>query len=211
RHSKGEPIEYIINKTNFMGLDFYVDENVLIPRPETELLVEEVLKYATKDMKILDLCTGSGCILISLAKHLKVPVTGIDISYKALKIVEKNAKLNDVEVIIRRGDMLNRLRLKYDIIVSNPPYIKTSDISTLDESVKNYEPHLALDGGNSGMYFYEQIRNTFEKKLLPNGMLFLEIGHDQGEAIRTLFKDFDTTIKKDYAGHDRIAIIKTFE
>jgi len=208
RYNEGEPLEYITNEVNFMGLDFFVDQNVLIPRPETELLVEEVLKYVTKETEILDLCTGSGCILISILKLGNCIGTGVDISEKALQVAKRNVKLHGVKAELRESDMLNMVEKKYDIIVSNPPYIETKVIDTLENRVKNYEPYIALDGGGDGLDYYRTIRESFASNLKPNGMLFLEIGHDQGLAIEELFKEFDIQIKKDYAGHDRIAIIK---
>lgn len=211
RYNKGEPFAYIVNEVNFMGLDFFVDENVLIPRQETELLVEEILKYLDKSPKarILDICTGSGCILVSILKLSENCVgTGVDISDEALKIARKNATMHGIECELIKSDMLENISEKYDIVISNPPYIKTEDMLELEISVKEYEPHLALDGGKDGLHFYKIIRNNFENILLPNGVLFLEIGYNQGNDIVLLFEGFDVEIKKDYSGFDRIAIVK---
>jgi release factor glutamine methyltransferase len=132
----------------------------------------------------------------------------VDISDKALQVAKKNALKHGVKAEFIKGDMLDGIKKKYDIIVSNPPYIETSEIDNLENSVKNYEPFIALDGGDDGLIFYRKIRNSFLQNLKPKGILFLEIGYNQGTAIKEIFKDFDIQIKKDYGGHDRIAIIK---
>ena len=209
------PIEYLINKKEFMGIDFYVDENVLIPRQDTEILVEEVIKIAQKTnaKKILDLCTGSGAIAVSLAKYLpQSEITAIDISNGALKIAKKNAVSNNVEnqITFISSDMFTNLNEeKFDIIVSNPPYIKTNVIDNLDIQVKN-EPHIALDGGKDGLYFYKKIINESYQYLKYKGFLCLEIGFDQKIDVIELIENtnnFDGTYsKKDLYDNDRIII-----
>lgn len=209
---EGIPLQYITNEQYFYGLKFYVDENVLIPQPDTEILVEEVINlYKDKDsIKILDMCTGSGCIGISLAKYLKnAKVTLVDISKPALEIATKNAKDNNVEVEILRSNMFENVKEKYDVIVSNPPYIETSVIKTLSKEVQN-EPHLALDGGEDGLVFYRILANEAYKYLNKDGTLFMEIGYNQKEEVTKILEK--TNIykniysKKDLSENDRVII-----
>lgn len=211
----GMPLQYITNKQEFMGLNFYVDENVLIPQPDTEILVEEVLekiKDTKNEMSILDICTGSGAIGISLAKNIdNVNVTMSDISEEALKIAQKNAKTNNVldKCEFIKSNMFENIENTYDVIVSNPPYIKSKVIKTLGKEVQN-EPLIALDGGEDGLDFYKIIIQTAYKHLKKNGILALEIGYDQKEEVINLIKENDKYIdiysKKDLAGNDRIII-----
>lgn len=230
--SKKVPIQYITNKQEFMGLEFYVDENVLIPQPDTEILVEEVInicrgyKY-NKNIKILDLCTGSGAIGISIVKNVKnCEMTLLDISRESLKIAEQNCinlvgaddsflrKDNKIQII--QSDLFKNLNQqnKFDIIVSNPPYIKTDIIKTLDSEVQN-EPILALDGGEDGLEIYKRIIKEAYKFLEPNGYLCLEIGYDQKEEVIKLIKDegkyTEIYSKKDLAENDRIIICRKKE
>lgn len=212
---KGIPIEHITHQKEFMKLNFFVDKNVLIPRQDTEILVEEVIKIAQKTnaKKILDLCTGSGAIAVSLAKYLpQSEITAIDISNDALKIAKKNAVSNNVEnqITFISSDMFTNLNEeKFDIIVSNPPYIKTNVIDNLDIQVKN-EPHIALDGGKDGLYFYKKIINESYQYLKYKGFLCLEIGFDQKIDVIELIENtnnFDGTYsKKDLYDNDRIII-----
>ena len=212
---KGIPIEHITHQKEFMKLNFFVDKNVLIPRQDTEILVEEVIKIAQKTnaKKILDLCTGSGAIAVSLAKYLpQSEITAIDISNDALKIAKKNAVSNNVEnqITFISSDMFTNLNEeKFDIIVSNPPYIKTNVIENLDIQVKN-EPHIALDGGKDGLYFYKKIINESYQYLKYNGFLCLEIGFDQKIDVIEIIENtnnFDRTYsKKDLYDNDRIII-----
>ena len=212
---KGIPIEHITHQKEFMKLNFFVDKNVLIPRQDTEILVEEVIKIAQKTnaKKILDLCTGSGAIAVSLAKYLpQSEITAIDISNDALKIAKKNAVSNNVEnqITFISSDMFTNLNEeKFDIIVSNPPYIKTNVIDNLDIQVKN-EPHIALDGGKDGLYFYKKITNESYQYLKYKGFLCLEIGFDQKIDVIELIENtnnFDGTYsKKDLYDNDRIII-----
>ena len=214
---KGIPIEHITHQKEFMKLNFFVDKNVLIPRQDTEILVEEVIKIAKRinAKKILDLCTGSGAIAVSLAKYLpQTEIIAIDISNDALKIAKKNAVSNNVEnqITFISSDMFTNLNEeKFDIIVSNPPYINTNVIDNLDIQVKN-EPHIALDGGRDGLYFYKKIINESYQYLKCNGYLCLEIGFDQKfdviELIENAEKFEGTYSKKDLFDNDRIIITR---
>ena len=208
---EGVPIQYITKKQEFMGLDFFVDENVLIPQPDTEILVEEVLKISklyNKKINILDLCTGSGAIAVSLAKYIKdVNIIATDISENAIEIAEKNAIKNNVENKIKFvvSDMFKNIENKFDIIVSNPPYIETKEIEKLSKEVKN-EPIIALDGGNDGIKYYKIIADNYNKFLNIGGYLLLEMGYNQGESVSKLFKNSE--IKKDLSGNDRVILVK---
>ena len=215
--TKGIPLQHITHQQEFMKMNFYVNENVLIPRPDTESLVEEVIKIANKinAKKILDLCTGSGAIAVSLAKYIEnSQITAVDISGEALKIAELNAKNNEVENQIKfiQSDLFEELtNEKYDIIVSNPPYIKKEVISTLDEEVQK-EPHIALDGGLDGLDFYRKIINHAYEFLKYNGYLCLEIGYDQKIDVIELIENennyTNTYCKQDLYGNDRVVITK---
>ena len=207
------PIQYIVNEQEFMGLKFFVDENVLIPQPDTEILVEQIINnYKERKIKILDLCTGSGCIAISLKHYLpQSEIFASDISEKALNIAQNNAKQNNTEINFIKSDLFQNLQDKFDIIVSNPPYIKTDIIKTLDEEVQN-EPIIALDGGNDGLDFYEKILKEAYNYLKDEGKLYLEIGYDQKEDLINLYKN-DKRYKnieciKDLANNDRVIIIE---
>ena len=214
---KGIPLEHITHQKEFMKLNFFVDENVLIPRQDTEILVEEVIKIAQKTnaKKILDLCTGSGAIAVSLAKYLpEIEITAIDISNEALKIAKKNAINNEVEdkITFISSDMFTNLNdEKFDIIVSNPPYIKRSAIESLDEEVKK-EPYIALDGGEDGLYFYKKIVKESYQYLKYGGYLCLEIGFDQKidviELIENEEKFENTYSKKDLYDNDRVIVTR---
>jgi len=210
----GIPIQYITHHQEFMGLDFYVDSNVLIPQPDTEILVEEVINLSKKNTKVLDLCTGSGAIGISIAKSIEnAEVTMSDISDKALEIVKKNASSNEVidKCNFVLSDMFENIQDKYDVIVSNPPYIKTEVIKTLDKEVQN-EPNLALDGGEDGLIFYKIIAENAYKYLNEEGILALEIGYDQKDEVVRLLQETekytDIYCKKDLSGNDRIVVCK---
>ena len=212
----GLPLQYITNYQEFMRLKFYVNENVLIPQPDTEIVVEEVLKIAKKEnkQKILDICTGSGCIGISLAYYLEnVRITMSDISINAIEIAKKNAKNNNVleKIEFIQSDMFENIKEKFDIIVSNPPYIETSVIKTLSKQVQN-EPKIALDGGEDGLIYYRELINKATKFLNDNGYLCMEIGYDQKEKVIELAKKEEIFSKiesiKDLAGNDRVIICK---
>ena len=212
--NSGVPIQYITNRQEFMKLNFYVDENVLIPQPDTEILVEEVIKYyKNKQCQALDLCTGSGAIGISIAKYIdNSRVIASDISSKALQIAKLNAEKNLVHKkmqFIESDLFANIEERKFDIIVSNPPYIKTEEIKKLDKQVQN-EPHIALDGGNDGLFFYKIIADNAYKFLNKSGKLFLEIGFDQKDDVIKLLQSANVYkniySKKDLANNDRIIV-----
>lgn len=210
------PIAYIVGNREFMGLDFFVKEGVLIPRPDTEVLVEEVIELAKKkDAKnILDIGTGSGAITISLAKYLEnVKVTSVDISDIALEIGKRNAISNEVDDRINfvKSDLFTNIdkETKFDIIVSNPPYIKREVIETLDKQVKDYEPYNALEGGVDGLDFYRAITKQAKNYLKKGGILAYEVGHDQSEDVSKLMEmDGYTNIYtlKDLQQIDRVVI-----
>lgn len=205
------PLQYIIGEQEFMGLEFEINEHVLIPRQDTEILVEEVLKVC-KDKSLLDMCTGSGCIVISLSKlgSLKAAVAS-DISQKALLLAEKNAKKHKTNIDFILSDLFDRVVGKYDIIVSNPPYIKSEELKSLMPEVKNYEPKQALDGGLDGLIFYKRIISDIDRFLNPGGYVFFEIGYDQGEAVSKLLLRagfIDVNIKKDFNDLDRVVYAK---
>ena len=206
------PIQYILNKAYFCGLPLYVNENVLIPRFDTEVLVEEVLKISKKDKskRILDICTGSGAIAIALKKLGGFErVDALDISDKALEVAKRNAKELNLDINFLKSDMFSSLTCenKYDIIVSNPPYIQSDVVDTLESEVKDFEPRPALDGDVDGMKFYKIIAKNYENYLAYKGILALEIGYDEADDIRALFEGKNVVIKKDLANLDRVAII----
>ena len=232
----GYPVQYITGKQEFMGMTFKVNENVLIPQPDTEVVVEKAIEAINiydfendtdKDIhifnstvdsdqrviKVLDLCTGSGAIAISIAKKFEnninfhVDITASDISLAALEVARENAINNNATIKLIESDMFENLDFDYDIIVSNPPYIKTDVIETLDKDVQ-CEPHLALDGGKDGLRFYRVINRNLDR-LKQNGYLILEIGYDQAEDIKKIFSN--AKIYKDYGGNDRVAVIKKEE
>ena len=214
---QGEPIEHITHQKEFMKLNFYVDENVLIPRQDTEILVEEVMKIAkkTRAKKILDLCTGSGAIAVSLAKYLEnVEITALDISGKALDIAISNAKNNHVQdkiTFVESNLFKNLGQEKYDIIVSNPPYIRREEIEKLDREVRK-EPRLALDGGEDGLDFYRKIIAEGYAYLKYGGYICLEIGYDQKEEVMKIIEDkkqyTNLYCKKDLFDNDRVIVAK---
>ena len=206
------PIQYILNRAYFCGLPLYVNENVLIPRFDTEVLVEEVLALSKKDKskRILDICTGSGAIAIALKKLGGFErVDALDISDKALEVARRNANELDSDINFLKSDMFSSLTCenKYDIIVSNPPYIQSDVVDTLESEVKDFEPRLALDGDADGMKFYKIIAENYEDYLADNGVLALEIGYDEADDIRALFEGKNVVIKKDLANLDSVAII----
>ena len=233
RRSSGEPVQYIMESQEFMGLEFIVNENVLIPRQDTETLVEDALEIINtgtlrgedmdvkrKEWDILDLCTGSGAIGVSLARIAnKVNVTCSDISEGAIKVAKENAQKHGVakSVKFEQGDLFKPFskhfrKQKFDMIISNPPYIKSSVIPTLQKEVCEHEPLSALDGGESGLDFHERIVSGVGGHLRKSGVLLLEIGHDQGEAVSGLLSrngDFTSIrVLKDLANRDRIVFAK---
>jgi len=205
------PVEKIFNKAYFYDLEFKVNGDVLSPRADSEFIVDYALKYINENgySTVLDLCTGSGCLAISIKKNANVNVTASDISAKALDIAKHNAKLNDAKIEFVNSNMFENIEGKFDLIVSNPPYIDTNEIELLDNEVKNYDPILALDGGDLGLKFYNIIHDNLRKKLNDNGMIIMEIGEDQKNLIVSLFNDFNLVdAVKDYAGNDRVLIFK---
>ena len=201
----GKPLCYVLGNCDFYGYEIKVDERVLIPRPETEELVSEVLKVASRDKTVLDLCTGSGAIALVISKKSGAKVVATDISEGALEVAKENLKLFDADVKTELIDLYGDLEDKFDIIVSNPPYIKTEDIGGLDDVVKNYEPHLALDGGADGLDFYRRICAGAKARLNDGGMIFLEVGIGQAEDVKKMLdEEFNVEIIKDISGVDRI-------
>ncbi len=216
RRCGGTPLQYITNEQEFMGLPFYVDENVLIPRQDTETLVEILIERGKlKSFKrIIEVGVGSGCISISLAKFLpETKITGIDISQEALKIAQKNAEKNQVESNVEwvYGDLLKDFKSKelVDLIVSNPPYITSEDCSELEEDVREHEPMLALDGGEDGLGFYREITKQAKNYLIKGGMLAYEIGYNQSKDVSQIMKEngfVQIEEIKDLAYKERIVI-----
>ena len=204
------PLQYITGEQEFMGIPFHVNESVLIPRQDTETLVEEALKVVRPGMKVLDMCTGSGCILISILKNIvDVIGFGYDISKQAINVAKENAKLNNVNATFERSDLFEDVSDRFDVIVSNPPYIPTDVIGGLMPEVAVYEPMQALDGKEDGLHFYRRIIEKASDYLNPDGKLLFEIGHDQGESVSSLMKEagFEgVRVVKDLAGHDRVVI-----
>lgn len=202
---KGKPLSYVLGNADFYGYEIKVDERVLIPRPETEELVSEVLKVVKNTDKVLDLCTGSGAIALVINKKSGASVTATDISEAALEVAKENFKQFDATVETRLIDLYGDLSEKFDIIVSNPPYIKTEEIDTLDKEVKDYEPRIALDGGEDGLDFYRRICEGAKQRLNEHGKLFLEAGYGEAEEIKKMLEnDFNVEIIKDISGIDRI-------
>ena len=202
------PVQYITGIQNFMGLDFMVNENVLIPRFDTEILVEEVMKELHDGFSLLDMCTGSGCILLSLL-HYSNDCTGVgvDISQKALEVAKQNCANLGLTASFIESDLFEKVNGCFDIIVSNPPYIRSDVIPTLMEEVRGHEPLLALDGKEDGLCFYRKIIGKSPEFLNNGGMLFFEIGYDQGQQVKALMDKTgfrEIQIIKDYAGLDRV-------
>ncbi|MDK2564789.1 peptide chain release factor N(5)-glutamine methyltransferase [Romboutsia sedimentorum] len=213
----GRPVAYIVGNREFMGLDFFVKEGVLIPRPDTEVLVEEIIELCkNKDkVEILDIGTGSGAITVSLAKYIeKSTIKSLDISDIPLEVGKKNAINNGVDNKIEfiKSDLFSSIEdknIKFDVIVSNPPYIPKKDMETLHTQVKDYEPYNALEGGIDGLNFYRDITEQSKCYLKENGILAYEVGHDQAKDVSDIMKDNGYTkiyTKKDIQGIDRVVI-----
>ena len=230
RRSKRVPLQHITNRQNFFGYDFYVDSNVLIPRQDTEVLIEKILEVIeanfnveiSSDISILDMCTGSGCIAITIYKELikrgfNIDATAVDLSKDALAVTEKNVEnlvgikaLNNTFHIIE-SDMFSNINnnRSYDIIVSNPPYIPTRDIEKLEPEVRDYDPIMALDGDTDGLRFYRRIIEESSNYLDNNGFIAFEIGYNQGDDVKSLLEEKgykDIHIYKDLGGLDRVII-----
>ena len=212
RREKREPVAYILGKWDFMGLSFNVSKDVLIPEQDTEVLVEEALRYCEDGMRVLDLCTGSGCIGLSILNYTNdTNAVCTDISEDALVVAKNNAKslgFTDRAEFIKTDLFPDEGTGKFDVIVSNPPYIETAVIDTLAPEVKDYEPMLALDGSSDGLAFYRRIVSKAGEYLFSSGYLIMEIGYDQAEAVKALLtengKYHDIEVIKDYAGNDRV-------
>ena len=202
------PLQYIIGEQEFMGLRFKVNSNVLIPRQDTETLVEQVLKIVKPVMKVLDLCTGSGCVLISVLKNApELTGMGSDISKTALLVAKENAKLHEVDAEWVRSDLFDNITETFDVIMANPPYIPTGEILSLMPEVRDFEPENALDGGADGLDFYRKIAGQVKDYLNPGGYVYMEIGYDQGEAVSELMRNAGFTeveVIKDLARNDRV-------
>lgn len=202
------PLQYIIGEQEFMGLRFKVNSNVLIPRQDTETLVEQVLKIVKPGMKVLDLCTGSGCVLISVLKNApELTGMGSDISKTALLVAKENAKLHEVDAEWVRSDLFDNITETFDVIMANPPYIPTGEILSLMPEVRDFEPENALDGGADGLDFYRKIAGQVKDYLNPGGYVYMEIGYDQGKAVSELMRNAGFTeveVIKDLARNDRV-------
>ena len=202
------PLQYIIGEQEFMGLRFKVNSNVLIPRQDTETLVEQVLKIVKPGMKVLDLCTGSGCVLISVLKNApELTGMGSDISKTALLVAKENAKLHEVDAEWVRSDLFDNITETFDVIMANPPYIPTGEILSLMPEVRDFEPMEALDGKEDGLYFYRKIIGQCKQYLNPEGHLLFEIGYDQGQKVSALMREigfYDVQVIKDLARKDRV-------
>lgn len=210
------PLQHITGEQEFMGLTFQVNKDVLIPRQDTETLVEEALSIINKkpcdrksELRILDLCTGSGCILLSIMYHAGEAIcgTGADISEKALCVAQKNAERLGIKAKFIQGDLFENVSGPFDMILSNPPYIRSSEIEMLQEEVKLFDPRAALDGKEDGLFFYRKIAAQAKEYLNPGGMLIFEIGYDQGTNVSDILKSEgygEIRVKKDLAGLDRV-------
>lgn len=204
------PVQQILGVQYFCGLEFFVTKDVLCPRLDTEVLVEEALKHIRPGDRILDMCTGSGCILLSLLHFVKgCTGTGVDFSKKALAVAERNAKKLGIDCTLLYSDLFEQVEGTYDVIVSNPPYIATKEIETLEPEVKDWEPRMALDGMEDGLFFYRKIVSASDQYLKSGGWLIFEIGYDQGEAVSEMMKLAgyeNVRVLKDLAGLDRVVV-----
>lgn len=203
------PLQHLTGEQNFMGLDFLVNEHVLIPRQDTEILVEEIMRDLHDGIRILDMCTGSGCILLSLLHYSNdCSGVGVDVSEDALAVARQNAdRLAEKQAVFIQSDLFEKVEGSFDLIVSNPPYIRSQEIAGLMPEVREHEPHLALDGKDDGLHFYREIIKGAMLRLKRGGQLFFEIGYDQGEAVQALLAANGYTeiaVVKDYAGLDRV-------
>lgn len=209
------PLQQLTGEQGFMGLTFSVNEHVLIPRQDTEILVEEVLKELHDGMRVLDMCTGSGCILLSLLHYSNdCEGLGVDLSAEALKVAGRNVlkvltpeKAEHAHFL--QSDLFEKVEGKFEIIVSNPPYIASAEVEKLMPEVRDHEPRMALDGTEDGLYFYRRIIEEAGKHLVSSGMLFFEIGYDQGQAVSELMRTegyCEVQVVQDYAGLDRVVL-----
>ena len=203
------PLQHLTGEQYFMGLDFLVNEHVLIPRQDTEILVEEIMRDLHDGIRILDMCTGSGCILLSLLHYSNdCSGVGVDVSEDALAVARQNAdRLVEKQAVFIQSDLFEKVEGSFDLVVSNPPYIRSQEIAGLMPEVREHEPHLALDGKDDGLHFYREIIKGAMPHLKRGGQLFFEIGYDQGEAVQALLVANGYTeiaVVKDYAGLDRV-------
>ena len=205
------PLQYITGEQEFMGLTFHVNSNVLIPRQDTETLVEEALKVIKPGMKVMDMCTGSGCVLISILKNAHdVEGIGYDISKQAINVAKENAKFNEVPAVFERSDLFEDVvENDFDVIVSNPPYIPTDVVATLMPEVSQFEPREALDGKGDGLYFYSKILEQCKNYMKQDGYILFEIGCEQGDAVSTMMRlagFSEVRVIKDLARNDRVVM-----
>ena len=207
RRASGVPLQYLTREQNFCGLSLYVDERVLIPRQDTECLIEEVLRDGARGA-LLDLCTGSGCIPLALLKHGNFSCAlGADISAEALAVAETNRARTGLPLLLRQSDLFSEIPERFDVITANPPYIESAEIESLSVEVRDHEPRLALDGAADGLAFYRRLAAESGAHLKPGGRLDLEIGMSQGAAVASLLEAAafsDIQIIRDLAGRDRI-------
>ncbi len=215
RRKKGEPVQYITGEQEFMGLNFKTDPSTLIPRLDTESVVEDALSELHDGMRILDLCTGSGCILLSLLKYSNDCIgIGTDISAKAVELAQLNSQRLGIEATFLQGDLFEGVEGKFDMILSNPPYIETAVIETLDDEVRKFEPMSALDGGEDGLVFYRRIAKEAKRYLKRGAVLIFEIGYNQGESVPGILSEEgyqEIVVKKDLAGLNRTVMAKYYE
>ncbi len=208
RREKHEPLQYILGETEFYGYKIKVCNSVLIPRPETELLVEKIINEEKKVNSLLEIGTGSGAIAIALAKNLNAKtIDAVDISETALKTAQQNADLNNVEINFFHSDIFENVTGRYDIIVSNPPYISQTEYEQLSKEIKDHEPKSALQAKNNGLYFYEKILQNAKEHLTKSGKIYFEIGYDQADKIIEIAKEngfCNIRVFKDLNGFDRI-------
>lgn len=205
------PLQYITGEQEFMGLTFHVNSNVLIPRQDTETLVEEALKVIKPGMKVMDMCTGSGCVLISILKNAHdVEGIGYDISKQAINVAKENEKFNEVPAVFERSDLFEDVvENDFDVIVSNPPYIPTDVVATLMPEVSQFEPREALDGKGDGLYFYSKILEQCKNYMKQDGYILFEIGCEQGDAVSTMMRlagFSEVRVIKDLARNDRVVM-----
>ena len=210
------PLGYIFGKSYFYGREFKVDENVLIPRQDTEILIEKIcddIKLRQEKVSVLDIGTGSGAIAITIQKETDSKVLAVDVSEKALKIAKQNAKTLEADVDFVKSDLFENVEGKFDFIVSNPPYIETNVIETLEDEVTLNEPILALDGGDDGLDFYRKIVKISPRYLNKGGKLYFEIGYNQAEALKNLMKDKfkNIIVYKDYGNNDRVVVGEIYD
>lgn len=207
RIQNGEPIQYVVGETEFMSLPFKVTPAVLIPRQDTETLVEFALSKIKAGDKGLDLCTGSGCIAVSVAHYGKASVTAVDLSADALQVAKQNGALNGANVQWVLADAINYAeQSELDFVLSNPPYIETAVVDGLERKVKDFEPRMALDGGEDGLDFYGAIAKNSRKMLKAGGFLAVEIGYNQGKSVKSIFEDVfgNAEVLQDLCGNDRV-------